>query len=227
MSTSAAGIAGATDLCFWKTTNGKKAVMAVTGVVLAGFIVGHLLGNLQIFIGRDTFNGYAEGLKKLHVLLWGTRAALLVSVALHIWSTIQLAARRSSARPVAYQKYTAQTSSYASRTMYMSGPIVAAFIVYHLLHFTIGVGGTPYDAGDPYGNVVAGFKVIPVALAYVIAMGLLCLHLRHGLASFLQTLGVNHPAYTPKIKLAASLIAGLIFLGFSSIPVAVMAGVVS
>ena len=226
MSTSAVGLAGAPNLRFWNTTNGKKAIMAVTGVVLFGFIVGHLLGNLQIFLGRDAFNRYAETLHSMPALLWGTRVVVGLSVLLHIWSTIQLAGRKSTARPVAYQKYTPQASSYASRTMYMSGPIMAAFIIYHLMQFTFGTGGTEFHAYDPYGNVVAGFKVLPIALSYVIAMLLLCAHLSHGLWSFTQSLGFNHPAYTPKIQAAAVAIAGLIFLGFASIPVAVLTGAV-
>lgn len=226
MSTTAVGIAGAPNLRFWNTTNGKKAVMAVTGVVLFGFLVGHLAGNLQIFLGRDAFNRYAENLHNLPLLVWGTRIVLLIAVGLHIWSTIALAGRKSSARSVSYQKYTPQASSYASRTMYWSGPILAAFILYHLLHFTFGVGGTEYHAYDPYGNVVKGFNVLPVALAYIVSMGLLCAHLSHGLWSFTQSLGFNHPAYTPRIKGAAVAIATLIFLGFASIPAAVLAGVV-
>jgi succinate dehydrogenase / fumarate reductase cytochrome b subunit len=226
MSTSAVGLAGAPSLRFWNTTNGKKAMMAVSGVVLAGFVVGHLLGNLQVFLGPEAFNGYAESLRAMPALLWGVRAILLVAVGTHIWSTIQLAGKKSAARPVGYQKYSPQGSSYAARTMYLSGPLLAAFVLYHLLQFTFGVGGTPYDPQDPYGNLVAGFQVWPVALAYVVAMGLLCLHLRHGLYSCLQTLGLHHPAYTPKVSAAASIVAILIFLGFASIPAAVLAGVI-
>lgn len=227
MSSSAVGLAGAPSLRFWNTTNGKKVMMAVSGVVLAGFAVGHLLGNLQAFLGPDAFNGYAENLHAMPAVVWAVRIVLLAAVGTHIWSTIQLAGRKSSARPVAYQKYTPQTSTYASRSMYLSGPLIAAFIVYHLMHFTLGVGGTPYDPNDAYGNLVAGFQVWPIAIAYIIAMGLLCLHLRHGLYSFLQTLGLNHPAYTPKVKTAASAIAILVFLGFASIPAAVLLGVVA
>jgi succinate dehydrogenase / fumarate reductase cytochrome b subunit len=227
MSSPSAGLAGAPSLRFWQTANGKKAMMAVSGVVLAGFTVGHLLGNLQVFLGPDAFNGYAEALHAMPALLWGTRLVLLAAVGIHLWSTIQLAGRKSAARPVGYQKYTPQSSTYASRSMYLSGPLLAAFIVYHLMQFTFGVGGTPYDPDDAYGNLVAGFQVWPIACAYIAAMGLLCLHLRHGLYSFLQTLGLHHPAYTPKVKTAASAIAILIFLGFASIPAAVMAGVVA
>jgi succinate dehydrogenase / fumarate reductase cytochrome b subunit len=200
--------------------------MAVTGAILAAFVVGHLLGNLQIFLGPDRFNSYARTLKSLPELLWPVRVTLLVSVILHIWSSIQLAVVKSEARPIGYVRSKSIVSSYASRTMYMSGPIVAAFIIYHLMQFTLGVGGTPYMESDPYGNVINGFRVPAVSLFYILAMLLLCLHLRHGLSSFVQTLGLDHPRYTPRLKLLASVVATLIFFGFISIPVAVLAGVI-
>jgi succinate dehydrogenase / fumarate reductase cytochrome b subunit len=211
---------------FWDTTVGKKAVMAVTGVVLAGFVVAHLLGNLQIFLGPDRFNGYAHALKSIPELLWAARIVLLVSVTLHIWSSVQLAVVKSEARPFGYVRSKPIASSYASRTMYMSGPILAAFIIYHLLQFTFGVGGTPYMEADPYGNVINGFRVPAVSLFYIIAMGLLCLHLRHGLSSIVQSLGLDHPRYTARLKAWAVIAATLIFFGFVSIPVAVLAGVI-
>src|SRR5580658_6284495 len=213
-------------LRFWDTTVGKKAVMAATGVVLAAFVAGHLLGNLQIFLGPERFNGYARALKSLPELLWPVRITLLISVILHIWSSIQLAVVKSESRPVGYVRTKSIASSYASRTMYMSGPIVAAFIIYHLMQFTFGVGGTPYMESDPYGNVINGFRVPAVSLFYIIAMALLCLHLRHGLSSMVQTLGLHHPRYTPRLKALAVIAATLIFFGFVSIPVAVMAGVI-
>ena len=213
-------------LRFWNTTIGKKAVMAVSGVVLAGFVAGHLLGNLQIFLGPDRFNGYARTLNSLPELLWAVRVTLLAMVTLHIWSSIQLAVIKSEARPVDYVRRRPIASSYASRTMYWSGPIVAAFIIYHLMQFTFGVGGTPYMAGDPYGNVINGFRVPAVSVFYIIAIGLLCLHLRHGLSSMVLSLGFHHPRYTPRLKAAAAIVALLIFFGFISIPVAVMAGVI-
>ncbi|HTB11021.1 MAG TPA: succinate dehydrogenase cytochrome b subunit [Bryobacteraceae bacterium] len=222
MTSSTTGIA----LRFWDSTIGKKAVMAVTGVVLAGFVVGHLLGNLQIFLGPDRFNGYAHALKSLPELLWAVRITLIVSVFAHIWSSIQLAVVKSEARPVSYVRSKSIVSSYASRTMYMSGPIIAAFVIYHLMQFTFGVGGTPYMESDPYGNVINGFRVPAVSLFYILAMLLLCLHLRHGLSSIVQTLGLTHPRYTPQLKALAVIIATLIFFGFVSIPVAVMAGLI-
>lgn len=200
--------------------------MAVTGMVLAAFVVAHLLGNLQIFIGPDRFNNYARMLKALPELLWAVRITLIVSVTLHIWSSIQLAVVKGEARPLGYVRSKSIASSYASRTMYMSGPIVAAFIIYHLMQFTFGVGATPYTEGDPYGNVINGFRVPAVSLFYIIAMGLLCLHLRHGLSSMVQTLGLDHPRYSPGLKALAVIVATLIFFGFVSIPIAVMAGVI-
>jgi succinate dehydrogenase / fumarate reductase cytochrome b subunit len=226
MSTSAVAVGSAKTLRFWNTANGKKAIMATTGAVLFGFVIVHLAGNLQIFRGPEAFNGYAESVHALGGLLWFARGFLLIAVALHIWSTIQLAIVKSHARPVAYVRYQPSTSTYASRSMYTSGPIIAAFVVYHLLQFTFGMGGTPYDPADAYGNVIAGFRVPVIAIAYVIAMALLCLHLRHGLWSALQTLGLNHPRYTPHLRVLATLIALAIFFGFISIPISVMARVV-
>jgi succinate dehydrogenase / fumarate reductase cytochrome b subunit len=207
---------------FWNTTAGKKAVMAVSGVVLAGFVAGHLAGNLQIFLGPDQFNGYARALRRLPELVWSVRVVLLVMVLLHIWSSLQLAVIKSEARPRGYARRTLDHSSYASRTMYMSGPIIAAFVVYHLMQFTFGVGGTRYARFDAYQNVIDGFRVLPVSAFYILAMALLCLHLRHGLWSLLQTLGFYHPRYLQRVKTASFAVALLIFVGFVSIPLAVV-----
>jgi succinate dehydrogenase / fumarate reductase cytochrome b subunit len=226
MASTTNGIAGVRTLRFWNTTIGKKAVMAVSGVVLAAFVAGHLLGNLQIFIGPDRFNSYARTLKSLPELLWAVRITLLVMVTLHIWSSIQLAVIKSEARPVDYVRIRPVASSYASRTMYWSGPIVAAFIVYHLMQFTFGAGGTRYMESDPYGNVINGFRAPAVSVFYIIAIGMLCLHLRHGLSSIVQSLGFHHPRYAPRLRVAAAIVAMLIFFGFVSIPIAVMAGVI-
>ena len=222
MSASSVGIAGGRTLRFWNTTIGKKAVMATTGVILAGFVIAHLLGNLQIFLGPEQFNGYARFLHSVPEFLWPARIVLLIAVILHIWSSLHLAVVKSEARPVGYVKTKREGSSYASRTMYWSGPIVAAFIVYHLLQFTFGMGGTPYQDLDAYGNVINGFRVPVVSIFYIIAMALLCLHLRHGLWSMFQSLGFAHPRHTPAIKHAASLVSLFIFFGFISIPIAVL-----
>ena len=226
MSATAVGIGGTRALRFWNTTNGKKAVMAVSGAVLAGFVVAHMAGNLQIFLGPEAFNAYARTLRHLPELVWTVRTVLVVMVLLHIWSSLHLAVIKSEARPVGYERRKSAGSSYASRTMYMSGPIIAAFVAYHLMQFTFGVGGTPYSRFDAYGNIINGFRVPAVSIFYILAMALLCLHLRHGLWSMFQTLGFYHPRHTPRIKRLASVLALFVFFGFVSIPVAVLARVI-
>ena len=222
MSASATGLAPPRAASFWSTSNGKKAVMAVTGVGLAGFTLAHLAGNLQIFLGPDKFNSYALTLRELPALTWTVRALLIVAVLLHVWSSLKLAVLRAEARPRDYARFRSAGSTYSARTMYMSGPIIGAFVIYHLMQFTFGVGGTPYDELDAYGNVIAGFRVPAVSAFYILAMLLLCMHLRHGLWSIFQTLGVNHPRHTPRLKRLATIAALFIFFGFVSIPIAVL-----
>lgn len=216
------------SLRFWQTTIGKKTVMAVTGVILFGFVVGHLAGNLQVFEGPEKINRYAAFLKSLPALLWGTRIILFVSVILHIWSSFQLWLLQREARPIGYVKKVNLNSTYASRTMQWSGPIILAFVIWHLLQFTIGAvhPGAPFDEHNIYNNVVLGFQVWPVALFYIIAMGMLCYHLYHGLWSMFQSLGFCHPVYTPVLRALAKVVAILLAIGYVSIPVAVLAGLI-
>lgn len=229
MSTTALHLPSKSLFGFYETTIGKKMVMALTGMVLVGFVVGHMAGNLQIFLGPEAFNHYAAVLHANPALLWGARAGLLLSVCLHILSAVQLAIIAKRARPQNYVKVTSTTSSYASRTMYWSGPILAVFIVYHLLHFTVGTvhPTTPFPGHEQaYQNVIAGFQVVPVSLFYIFAMVLLCLHLFHGVWSMFQSLGLAHPRYTPLLKKLAVGVSLLVAIGFSSVPVAVMVGLV-
>ncbi|HEX6896880.1 MAG TPA: succinate dehydrogenase cytochrome b subunit [Bryobacteraceae bacterium] len=211
---------------FYASTIGKKAVMAISGCILFLFVIGHLIGNLQIYEGPEKLNQYAVFLRSLPALLWTVRIVLLVMVALHIWSSIALAQRKLDARPVGYVKKKPVDSSYASRTMYWSGPIILAFVIYHLLDFTFGSVNPHFVEGDVYSNVIASFRLIPVSVFYIFAMLLLCMHLYHGLWSMFQSLGFYHPRYTPALKRAAAAVAILIAAGNISIPVAVMAGVV-
>jgi succinate dehydrogenase / fumarate reductase, cytochrome b subunit len=211
---------------FYASTTGKKAVMAVSGCILFLFVLGHLIGNLQIYEGPERLNRYAVLLRTEPPLLWAVRVVLLAMVLLHIWSSVQLAARNITARPVGYRKKEATGSSYASRTMYWSGPIILAFVIYHLLDFTFGKVNPHFEPGNVYGNVVASFQVIPVAVFYIIAMLLLCLHLYHGLWSMFQSLGIAHPRYTPMLRKGAAVVATLIAVGNISIPVAVLSGLV-
>ena len=204
----------------------KKAVMAVTGVILFVFVVGHLLGNLQVFLGAERINAYAAFLRGNVELLWGVRILLLVSVIAHIVVTVQLALLKSKARPVGYAKKKNPHSTIASRTMYYSGPMIAAFVIYHLLHMTAGVVHPDFQQGEVFANMVYGFQQIPVSLAYIVAIAFLCLHLNHGIYSTFQTLGAAHPKYMPRIKRAAAVISILLFLGYISIPISVMAGII-
>jgi len=204
----------------------KKAVMAVTGVILFVFVVGHLLGNLQVFLGAERINAYAAFLRSNLELLWGVRIVLLVSVIAHIVVTVQLASLKSRARPVGYAKKKNGHSTIASRTMYYSGPMIAAFVIYHLLHMTAGVVHPDFQEGEVFANLVYGFQQIPVSIAYIVAIAFLCLHLNHGIYSTFQTLGAAHPKYMPRIKRAAAVISILLFLGYISIPISVMAGII-
>jgi len=221
-----AAILPAGSLRFWQTTVGKKAIMAVTGFVLFGFVVGHLLGNLQIFLPPEKINHYSATLKSLPALLWGARISLLLAVGLHIWSSFQLWLLQREARPINYVKKANLNSTYASRTMLWSGPIIAAFVIFHLLHFTFGTvhPGGPFSEHNVYNNVVTGFQVWPVSLFYIIAMIMLCYHLYHGLWSMFQSLGFSHPFYTPWLQRFAKSFAILLAAGYISIPVAILAG---
>jgi succinate dehydrogenase / fumarate reductase cytochrome b subunit len=208
-----------------RSSVGKKAVMAVTGFILVGFVFGHMLGNLQVYLGRARYNAYAEGLKAMPVLLWTVRALLVVSVLTHIWAAVTLAARQKRARPVGYVKLTPTESTYASRTMYWSGPILAAFIVYHLLHFTTGQAHPSFDPHDVYANFVSAFMDWRVSAAYVVSMLALGLHLIHGVWSAFQSLGIN-PSTRDGLQSFAVGVAGIIVVGNISMPIAVLLGVV-
>ncbi len=213
------------DEAFLASPIGKKVVMAVTGAALFLFVIAHMLGNLQIFMGRDKLNAYAELLHHNPGALWTARIGLLICALLHVVTAIQLATLRSKARPVAYIKKGNAGSSYASRTMLMSGPIVLAFLIYHLLHFTFG-SAHPDFRNDVYHNVVSGFQRVPVSIAYIVAMVLLGLHLNHGVWSMFQSLGVAHPRYTPALKKFAMAATAVIVAGNVSIPLSVLLGLV-
>ncbi len=210
---------------------GKKVIMAVTGVMLFGFVVMHLIGNLQIYIPADAnghyqIDAYGQALRNLGELLWVARLALLAAVILHIVTAIQLSLQANAARPVAYQKKDNAHSTYASRTMIWSGPIIGLFIVYHLLHFTGGQLHPDFKDLSVHHNVVRGFQDPLASLVYIVAMLMLGTHLYHGVWSMFQSVGVNHPRYTPHLKLFAKAAAAFLVIGNISIPISVMAGLV-
>ncbi len=202
--------------------------MAVTGAILFGFVVGHLIGNLQLFLGPEAMNDYGVFLREVFhgVGLWTARAGLLAATILHIWAATSLTLENRAARPVGYREQKWRESTYASRTMRWSGVIVLVFIVYHLMHFTFGNAHPSFIEGDVYHNVVAGFRSLPVSLFYIVAMIVLGLHLRHGIWSMFQTLGVSHPRYLRMAHVGAWIVAALIVLGNISFPLAVLAGIV-
>jgi len=228
MATTVVGTREISPVRFWQSTNGQKAIMAVTGVILFLFVFFHMIGNLQVFEGPEQLNFYGFALRRFPEALWAARLILLLAVVLHIWSSIQLAVRKTKARPDGYAVRRNTNSSYASRTMYWSGPIILAFVIYHLLHFTVGYihPGFDFREGDVYHNVVSGFHVWYVSLWYIFSMVLLGLHIRHGAWSMFQSLGMNHPRHTPILQKGAAALAVIIVGGYISIPLAVLAGLV-
>jgi succinate dehydrogenase / fumarate reductase, cytochrome b subunit len=207
---------------FYESTIGKKAIMAVTGLLLFGFLIVHMLGNLQIFLGPAVMDHYAETLHGNPGLLWTTRTILLLAVVLHIWTSIQLSLLKKEARPIGYVKYKPIQSSWASRSMMLSGPIIGAFVVFHLLHLTTGTIHPRFVPRQAYENLVNGFLVIPFALAYIVAMVFLGFHLSHGTWSMFQSVGFSHPRYTPLIRKGAAVAAWILIAGFISVPLAVV-----
>jgi succinate dehydrogenase / fumarate reductase cytochrome b subunit len=211
---------------FLSSSIGKKAVMAVTGIALFGFVVAHMAGNLQIFLGREAMNAYAVALREiLHGAgLWIARTGLLVAVVLHIWAATSLTLMNRAARPVGYRQRDDLASSYASRTMRWSGVIVALFVVYHLMHLTWGNAHPDFREGDVYHNFIVGFQQPVVSLFYIAAMICLGLHMQHGVWSMLQTLGLNHPRYNRLRRAFAVVVTLAVVLGNIAFPLAVLTG---
>ncbi|CAN5381321.1 hypothetical protein BH20VER3_BH20VER3_15930 [soil metagenome] len=207
-------------------------IVAVTGLILILFVIGHLLGNLQIFLGPDWVNGYAEHLRELGPLLWLVRIALFMTVVVHIYYTIRLAIDNRRARPQRYRRKDTVKATLASRSMVLSGLILLAFIVYHILHFTIRSTDPrfntlpldPLNHYDIYSMMVLGFSYPLVSGFYILSMFLLTLHLSHGASSFFQSLGLNNQQLAPRLAFAGRVFAWLLFVGYSSIPAAVLLG---
>ncbi len=224
----------------FSSTLGKKFIMAATGFALLIFVIGHLIGNLQIFLDPVHINKYGHFLQTTPELLWGARIGLLICVALHIWAAVSLSIENKAARPVAYVgNPTPRATTYASRTMLMSGLIVLCFIVYHLLHYTVLVQSVNFtcidfsalrekDTGhhDIHRMMVVGFGNIWVSLFYLLGMGFLCTHLGHGIGAMFSSIGWKSPAYEKAIDGLAKWAAILIFAGYASIPLAILLRIV-
>ena len=211
---------------FWSSTIGKKVVMAVTGIVLVGYILAHVTANLLIFAGAAAIDAYAAKLRTLPMLLWGVRILLLVSVVLHVVAATQLAVRARAARRTPYHRFEPQTSSAASPTMRWGGVALLLFLVYHILHFTTGQAHPDFIQLAPYHNVTTAFRVWWVAAIYIAAMFALAMHLYHGTWSMFQTLGIEHQRVNPARRRLATAIAVLVPLGFVTVPIAVLIGVI-
>jgi succinate dehydrogenase / fumarate reductase, cytochrome b subunit len=210
---------------------GRKAVMAVTGLLMVLFVVGHLLGNLTIFAGQDGINAYAAKLHDLAPVVWGTRLVMAVSVMLHLILGIQTTVENSAAKPEKYAVSNLLRTTFAGRTMIWTGVLIGAFVVYHLLQFTfhvtpdVVVGFDRSDRFDVFTMVVTSFERAAIALIYVAAILSLFLHLSHGIQSAFQTLGLSNAFLLPKYGVGGKVLSGIFLVGFASIPVVILFGI--
>jgi succinate dehydrogenase / fumarate reductase cytochrome b subunit len=218
-----------------KSSVGAKHLMAVTGLVLSGFVLGHMAGNLLVLAGQDAINAYAHGIKNTPALLWGTRITLLVAVVVHVAAAVRLTAINRAARPVGYVRFKPVRTPFYARVMPWTGLILFAFIAYHLLHFTLGAvqpasfaeaPGNVDALGRPdvYSMMVHGFRNPLVAGSYLVAMALLWMHLAHGVTSMFQSVGFHHPKYNTLVRYAGPVLAGMVFLGNTLIVLAILTG---
>ncbi len=202
---------------------GLKITMALTGVILSGFVLVHMLGNLQVYQGAEALDDYGKLLRKEPALLWTFRLVLLSAVGLHIWAFIALTRKNLQARPQAYQARKYKESSFASRSMTITGPLILLFIIYHILHLTTGTFHPDFQEGAVYHNLVSGLRGI-VGVIYIVAMIMLAFHLWHGVWSMFQTLGAPEDRYRSLGRRFATIFTILVTLGFASVPLAVLTG---
>ncbi len=211
----------------WHSSVGKKVIMAVTGLIMVAYLITHVLANLLVFQGPAKINAYSAFLHGTGGALWAVRAVLLAALVLHVVAAVQLAARRQEARPMDYVGgRKPQVSTFASQTIRWGGALILAFLVYHILHFTVGTAHPNFIEGDPYHNVANGFHNPLVVGVYLIAMAAVGLHLYHGIWSSGRSLGMSPPSLNPLRRTVALVFGLLIWLGFTVIPIAVYAGVV-
>ncbi len=214
-------------LFYLSTSIGKKLIMAVTGLVVVGFLCGHLAGNLLLYWGPNAINSYAEHLQSLGPLLWMIRLGLLSAFVIHIGSAISLSIDNRKARPKPYKKSAAKETTLAAKSMMFSGILILVYVIYHLLHFTFKKTHPEFallhdslGRKDVYTMVVKSFREPRLVVGYLIALSVLCLHLSHAISSVFQTLGFSDDQKRPLVKFLGSSFAGLLFLGYVSIPIA-------
>lgn len=217
----------------YRSSIGKKAVMAVSGGVLVLFLIGHMIGNLKIFLGAETFNGYSSWLRTMgepalpyRTMLTLIEIVLTVSVVAHIWSAVLLAGQARRARPVRYRHRARVQQSYSSRTMRWGGPIIALYVIYHLLDLTFGVANPAGATASPYEKVVGGFSHWWITLIYVLAVILVGIHMRHGIWSAAATLGFNKKGRERSLNALAVTVSTVVTVGFVIVPISVLIGVV-
>ena len=205
---------------------GLKITMALTGVILSGFVLVHMLGNLQVYQGAEALDAYGKLLRKEPALLWTFRLVLLSAVGLHIWAFIALTRKNLQARPQAYQARKYKESSFASRSMIITGPLILLFIIYHILHLTTGTVHPDFQEGAVYHNLIVGLWGLRgiVGVIYIVAMIMLAFHLWHGVWSMFQTLGAPEDRYRSLGRRFATIFTILVTLGFTSVPLAVLTG---
>ena len=209
---------------FYRSTIGRKIVMAVSGIVLVVYVIGHMTGNLLAFQGRARLDAYAHFLQSSAPILWTVRSVLLLATMLHVHSAWSLTRDARAARPAGYARREVLSSTMGSRTMRWGGVLLLVFIVYHLLHFTTGTVHPDFVRGQVYDNLVTGLSVPAVAVFYLVAMLALALHLSHGVWSLFQTLGVSHPHLERGRRGLAIVLAIVVPAGFAAIPLAVLLG---
>jgi len=202
---------------------GLKLAMALTGVILSLFVLGHMLGNLQAFQGAEAIDDYGRLLRKEPALLWTARLGLLAAVGLHIYAYLALMKRNVQARPQGYREKKLREASYASRSMTITGPLILAFIIFHILHMTTGTVHSAFEEGAVYHNLATGLTGL-IGLIYILAMVMLSFHLWHGVWSMLVTLGLPEGRYGSIGRTAATIFTVVVIGGFIAIPLGVMAG---
>lgn len=214
-----------------RSSVGMKHTMALSGLLLALFVLQHMLSHLQVFLSADAYNSYAHSMQSLGGLLWVARAGLLFIFLVHIGAAMRLVAINRAARPVQYKRFKPAVSRFYQRTMAATGLILLGFVVFHILHYTTGtIMPEAFERTDRFGRhdaagmMILGFQNVAMSAVYIVTMALLCMHLAHGMTSWLQSLGVNHPKYNPIIRVIGPVYGIVVFAGYVSVPIAVLAG---
>ncbi len=222
-------------VALYRSSIGKKALMALTGLIWIGYVVVHMYGNLKVFTGSEHFNEYAEGLRVIGAPIFGplhlltiARIGLIAAIVVHIWAAYSLFQQAREARPASYASRRVVQANYASLTMRYGGTLILLFIIFHLVHLTWGISPvhSDYIRGNAYHNLIVGFRSLPVVLIYLVALVALGLHLFHGTWSMFQTLGLNDSAWDVAFRGLAWLLAIVVPVGFAVVPIAIQLGFV-